>query len=59
MVAKSPFFLKYTTLSRPQASFRSTNSYSFLYWGMNGWMILNVFLPSARNVVDDLCEREN
>ena len=23
---------------------------------MNGWVILNVFLPSARNVVDDLCD---
>ncbi|MCG2789879.1 MAG: hypothetical protein L6405_08055 [Actinomycetia bacterium] len=57
IVAKSPFFLKYTTLSCPQASLLSTNSCSFLYWGMNGWVILNVFLPSARNVVDVLCER--
>ncbi|MDP3012241.1 MAG: hypothetical protein Q8N27_05935 [Candidatus Hydromicrobium sp.] len=55
-VAASPFLSKYTTLSWPQLSLLSTNSYSLLYWGINGWMILNVFLLLTQDVVDSLCE---
>jgi len=56
-VAASPLLSKYTILSCPQVCLLSTNSYSLLYWGINGWMILNVFLLSTQDVVDSLCER--
>jgi len=36
IVAALPFSSKYTTLSWPQVCLLSTNSYSFLYWGING-----------------------